>query len=455
MSKVLVLGCGDLAWGKPSKSSPFSRRGNRGRLPEEIRPALEGLSPSSPDVPDAVRLADEIEELAAWVPTRALFGPPPKITVETGDRAEGPILPAWSEFVATQARWVTQTLDGPGVLVTPGDWLAPGKGRSMLEVWAGEGWSWASLEVAVKGRYPPQDRIASASGLWVRLIEEGEGMVCANGPEAARAVEVAPLVLAAAVQSLGEREAEEWRRDEEPQTGWYARQRIRRGIIAALKQGRTRAKLGAHASLFGFSSPEASQRFRELSRVRIGVTLEPPAVPWWEWIAEPGFLESPAGVLHRGIRWRDRKTVLLESEAIRQLANHLAYKGLPREEVYPAGFEEILGAGGALPPFARDPDSSAEETGAGDTLSDNILEPPPAPPLTVLADYRPDQFSLDLLRNPERPRVLIDGERVGQENVRRSSRDGGYTIAGRAVAHGAVVRIDYEPGQGPAPTAEM
>lgn len=450
MSRVVVLGCGDLAWGEPAKSSTFGRRGSRGHLPEAIRPTPEGLRPSSADVPDAIRLADEVEMLSTSVPTRAIFGAAPKIAVETGNRTEGPILPPWPEIVAVQARWVTQTLGGAGVLVTPGDWQAPGKGRSLLEVWVGEGWSWAPLEVAIRGRYLPQNRIASSSGLWLRLTEEGGGVVCANGPEAARAVEVAPLALEAAVQSLGEREAAEWWREEEPQTGWYTRQRIHRGIVAALKEGRTRVELGGRASLFGFSNEEALKRWRGLVGVRILMFLELPAVPWWEWIAEPGFLESPVGMLHVGIRWRDRKTILLESEAIRQLANHLAYKGLPREEVDPAGLEEALNVGGGLPPLLLDPEISAEaisSPSAKRDLPDDIEQVPPPLPLTALAEYRPDQFSLDLLRDPERPRILIEGKRVTVENVRRSARDGVYKIVGSAVAHGSIVRIDYEPWQ--------
>jgi hypothetical protein len=461
MSMVLVLGCGDLAWGRPSKSNRFGQQWSHGHVPSELHPTPEGPRPAAPDALDGVRLADEIEGLFAWSPTRALFGPPPKVEVVSGDRPEGPLLPSWSDFVVFQARWATRTLDGPGVLVTPGDWLASGKGRSLLEVWAGEGWSWAPLEVALRGKYLPLDRIASSSGLWLRLTDEGGSLVCANGPEAARAVEVVPLALEAAVQALGGREAMEWWREEEPQTGWYARQRIRRGILAALKQGRTRVELGAQASLFGFSSAEALQRFVGLAGVRISMDLEPVTVPWWEWIAEPGFLGSPAGGPHTGIRWRERKTVLLESEGTRQLANHLAYKGMPREEVDPAGFEEALGAGGALPAPPPDPKSPEEALfissveGSGDvgSLPDEIEEIPPPPPpplLTALADYRPDQFSLGVLHSHERLRVLIDGEQIGQENVRYSVGDGSYTIAGRAVAHGSIVRIDYEPVKDPA-----
>jgi hypothetical protein len=140
------------------------------------------------------------------------------------------------------------------------------------------------------------------------------------------------------------------------------------------------------------------------------------------------------------------------------LANHLAYKGMPREEVDPAGFEEALGAGGTLPAPPPDPESPEEDLfissveGAGEigSLPDEIEEIPPAPALTALADYRPDQFSLGALHSHERLRVLIDGEQIGQENVRYSVGDGAYTIAGRAVAHGSIVRIDYEPVKDPA-----
>jgi hypothetical protein len=407
MNKILVLGCGDLAWGKPARPGPF-------------------------------------EGLAAWSPTRNLFGPPPKIAVELGGRAQGVLLPTWSEFVSSQARWATRTLEGPGVLITPADWLTSSRGRPLLEAWVEEGWSWVSLEAVLKGKYLPQDRIALSSGLWLRIIEDGGGLVCANGLEAARAVELTRFALEAAILALGESRGAEWWRDEEPQTGWYVRQRICRTLVASLKQGRTRLELGAEAPLFAFSSEGSLERFRELAGARIAIDIVPATVPWWEWIAEPAFLSS-ADRSHAGIRWRERKTVLIADESTRQLANHLAYKGLPGEEVNPAGFEEALVLGGALPVLL--PAAPLDEPLAASPaeISEEAEEETPGPPVATLPDYRPDRFTLAQRHQPEGVHVMIDGERVDQENVRRSLRDGAYTIAGRVVNHGAVVRIDYEP----------
>jgi hypothetical protein len=64
---------------------------------------------------------------------------------------------------------------------------------------------------------------------------------------------------------------------------------------------------------------------------------------------------------------------------------------------------------------------------------------------TVLADFKPQQFTLEAPHRLEQLRVWIDGQRVEQGNIRRSQREGIYTIEGISVPHGAIVRVDFQP----------
>jgi hypothetical protein len=527
MSRILILGCGELAWGRPSTSALFGRQWNRGRLSDNICFGPDGPLPGETPGLDWVTLAEELDRRMAWRPAAAL-GPAPSIVVSCGEPMSPPILPAWQEVAGIQARWATKELGGAGVLVTPKEWREPIQGRQLFEAWASEGWSWASLEEALQKRFSPDCRFISASGSFLRVMQPEGGLVLANGSEAARAVEMAPAILDRALEQLDPGLASRWRLEEEPESDWYFHQQLVRKLTKALREGRTKVELGGSSLfrvsgegrmiidprgtsgvLFRFSSTAAQERYEALSTLRITVEWPDVAVPWWEQASQPGFLRSAQGVSHPGIRWADRKTVLLEGMEIRQLSGYLAARDLPQEEMDPARLEEALEigsplpspsteAGGKAPPASAeapaprgatavesapvrlaepaapppvaagaampknavpsaDPDFAlprAEPASAPEPIVQEILSQPAQgvgqteePEATTLAAFLPHQFSLEVPHRPDRVQVSIDGQLIEQGNVRRSTLQGLYTIEGVAVPHGAIVRVDFDPPQ--------
>src|ERR1700730_584969 len=120
--------------------------------------------------------AEETARLDGWSPAAPL-GPPARFSPLRGQAIEAPLVPAWKEFPAAQARWVMRELGGAGVLATPGSWRASEKGRQALAAWAGEGWSWVALEEMVERRFAGVGRFAAAAGLWLRLTQGRESTV--------------------------------------------------------------------------------------------------------------------------------------------------------------------------------------------------------------------------------------------------------------------------------------
>jgi len=324
----------------------------------------------------------------------------------------------------------------------------------------------------------------AAAGLWLRSIAEGENLVCANGAAAARALEVTSQVLDFALGQLDGSLASRWREEEEIETGWFARQQIAAGISAALAGGRSSVELGGDSPLFRFASAAACTRYELLASLRIGVEVPPHPVAWWDLVSRPGGLRDGGGALHAGLRWRDRKTVLLDAPQIRQLAEYLTRAGLPYERLDPAGLEAALDLGAALPPrstavtvpppaparssvpppggsvvpFVRRDDVRGAPASPAVPASDPDLDPGAAEALPAggaedsigerrLGEYQPNRFILEVRHRPDRVQVWVDGRRIEQGDVRRAGGEGLYFIAGAAVPHRAVVRIDFEPAQ--------
>jgi len=499
MSRILVLGCGELAWGRPSTSSLFGRQWNRGRLSPTIGFGPDGPIPGEESGQDWVTLAEELDGRMAWLPSKELGPAPPSLTILKGEAATAPLLPTWPELALSQARWATRELGGAGVLITPKDWLELPAGRQLLEAWTLEGWSGVALEEALGKRYPASARCVSSCGLWVRVMQSEEGCVFANGSEAAHALELVPAILDLALQQTDPDLAARWRREESPESGWYVRQRIARKIAKALRDGRPTVDLterspfqlssegkmvigakGTSGALFRFSSLEAQERYQALSTLRITVELPSLAVSWWEQVSQPGFLRSSDGASHPGILWGDRKTVLLEGMEIRKLSSYLTLRNLPQEEMDPSRLEEALEMGSFLKVQSKDaapkepvevsapregrPATSAPahpaEPAAAQGSSPQTAERGPVLPqpegsekkeetekVTALPAFLPQQLSLEVPHRPDRVQVWLDGRRVESGNVHHSARQGLYTIEGVAVPHGAVVRVDFEPPQ--------
>jgi hypothetical protein len=498
MTKILILGCGELSWGRPSASALFGPQWNRGRLSDKVCFGPEGPLPGDAPGLDWVTLAEELDRSVAWRPAAAL-GPAPSIVVSRGGPVHPPILPGWRELAGIQARWATKELGGAGVLVTPKGWGELAQGRQLLEAWAREGWRWAALEEALQKRFSADCRFISASGNFLRVMQREGGLVLANGSEAAYALEMAPAILDGALKELGPELASRWRLEEAPESGWYFHQQLVRRLTKALKDGRTKVELGGSALfrvsgdgrmivdsrgtsgiLFRFSSEAAQERYQALSTLRITVEWPSVALPWWEQVSQPGFLSSAQGVAYPGILWEDRKTVFLEGTEIRQLGSYLAARSLPQEEMDPARLEEALeqsspwpsptkdATGMALPtPVASGVDAPknaipienpgmaslmAKPSAAAETIGQETLSQPAQSfgkteemEVAAFASFLPQQFSLETPHRPDRVQVSVDGQLIEQGNVRRSAHQGLYSIEGVVVPHGAIVRVDFDP----------
>jgi|GEM_PF-4229397 len=393
MNRILVLGCGELAWGRPSQSALFGRQWTRGRLSEKIGLGVEGPLTGTTAGLDWVTLADEVERQRAWRPKVPLESAP-NLLFRKAQPAKSSLLPTWQELARSQALWATRELGGVGVLVTPKEWRESIAGRQLLAAWASEGWSWATLEQVLRKRYSAGTRCVSASGLWVRVLEREGGCTFANGPEAARALELASAILDRAMEQLSPELAGRWRREEESASGWYVHQQLARRIAQALKEGKTTVDLADSTDsgspsgvLFRFSSHEAQDRYRALSALRVKVVLPAAALPWWDKVSQPNLLFSPEGVAHSGVRWEERKTVLLEGAESRQLAGYLSFHGLEREEVDPARLEEALELGSPLPPLLEEAEGRAPASSA------KVAIPLSAPPTSPAAEPAPPKAS--------------------------------------------------------------
>lgn len=398
MSKILILGCGEMAWGR--RSPLFNRQWNRGRLSDKICFGFDGPQPGEVPGLDWVTLAAELDRRTAWRPAKAL-GPKPSITVLRGEPTRAPSLPSWSELAGIQARWATRELEGAGVLVTPEEWSESDDGRQLLAAWSDEGWLWAPLEKVLERRFSSDARFLSASGSWLRVMQREGGLIFANGAEAALALEMASAILERALAELGLGLAERWRREEEPRSGWYVHQQITHKIVKALRGGWGRVELGGSSLfrfsrdgrlivdpagtsgvLFRFSSAEAQDRYQVLSTLRLKVELPALAIPWWEEVSRPGFLRSVQGDFHPGIGWSDRRTVLLEGMEIHQLESYL--RPLAPEKVAPARLAEALELGSLLPwraqeavPKAPPARATGEKPAAGERVEPAGSRPSP------------------------------------------------------------------------------
>jgi hypothetical protein len=458
--RFLIYGCGDLAWAQRD-SSPFGEDWITGRL-SELLPLKEGG-------PLTVSLGDELDGQTGWQPLRE----PPQIRVEIhrGRRGPTPVLPTWEDLVARQAGHVTGQLRGSGVLVTPQTWAEVPMGRTLLRVWGRAGWRWAPLEEVLDLKFQSDARFVSAGSTWLRIREPGGSAVVPNGAEAACALEVAPRVLDITLDAVSRDLEAEWRKNEEPLSGWFARQQIVRLISEALRDGRRSVELGTpEAPLFCFSSDEAAQRFSDLAGLRATLDLPPPsAAIWWEQIAEPSFLQAPSSAAGRlSIRWEALETLLLGNPEddgvsspaqVRSLHTYLRFNRRPLRLIDPVMLTEALAASvdvdRSLARWEKEVagEVKAETPAPTDELStgESATGEPLVPEKTAadpLFAFSPDHFHIEEPHRPGHLKVWLDDRQIAPENitsVRLADNRQAYRFEGVNVPRGAIVRIDFDP----------
>ncbi len=382
MSRLLVYGCGDLAWARRPDVA-FGPHWETGRLSHQ----LDLRSPREGGAPITVGLTDELDWQAGWMPSRE--SPRPQVEIHRGGAPVVPVLPPWRELADVQVKWITGQLEGSGVLVTPRAWRESRPGRAFLRAWARAGWTWAPLEEVLQRKFTAGPRLVTAGPSWLRVTEPSGAAVIPNCAEAALAVELVEPILASALEAAGESEAAEWRRHEQPGSGWFTRVQIIHRATAALHEGRGSVELGSpEAPLFMFSSAEAQERFRALAELRLTVDLPSlSAAIWWQQVAEPELLRPPEGASRRpSFRWNDLETILIEHQGgaaerpTRDLERYLKFNGLPRRVADPAELVEASEVasdlGGRLERWDAE-DREAEQRTAADAETPPREAPPP------------------------------------------------------------------------------
>jgi len=480
---LVVLGGGVIAWGRPSGAVAFGAPWIAGRFRDEI--ALDGEEPrldaASPGV--WVRLGDEIEGEAARAhdAVRRTFLRPasrrrrPKVKIEArATVATPPILPSFAALAAAQVRWIEKQLGAAGVVVAPRDWLRLPRGRELLSAFAERGWQMTPLDEAL----PAGGRCyAGGSDLWLRLRAAELDLVLPNGPLANRALAVADGILERIVRhALPPATAERWWREEEPKSGWFARQQLLHALLAAARDG-GKVEIDPKSSvLFRFSGRPALTDFVELAKRRLVIDLPPVGSPesWWRQAGEPG------GMLAQGIPWQGR-FALLKGAAADELRAVASGLGAEVDEIDPAAMADararatsirtlleaekdlLITNRPAVPAAAGGTEAEAEEDGAeveADEEPFHAAPPPPKaegpPPVEEppqpavppdLEGYDPHLLVVDLPHRPSQVRVHYGDRQLTAGSLRYvKDQDGAkvYRLEGVTIPRGALLRVEID-----------
>ncbi len=443
MSRIVVLGCGDLAWGRPTASELFGRQWSRGRFADRVQLPKGGGADGLGE--NWVSLAEELDSSVASHPLTP-FAPALRIAVEhaaSREAAQGAPLPSWTSLAGGQATRTTRDLGGPGVLVTPWHWLHLPAGRQLLEVWALEGWNWVAIEHLLRRRFDHETRFVAASGSWLRLFEADRQLIFANGDDAARAHMAAREVLAAARQQLGDELAARYRQEEEAASSWYTLQVVARRLIAALAAREPSVEMeAAGGELFRFSSVTAAHRYHLLTGLRFKIDLPPARSVWWRKVTEQGFLSDLDGRPQAGITWEQRPTVLLEGPTVSQLRGLLTFRGASLVQLDPSSLEEAIELGAALPPPTAPPVDAADEAAVAARA-----EVTPEAPAASLAAFG-EQIAAPAAEGPPvPPRESVIGE------VTSSAPPSPLTVTPVAADPAPELPVPFPQGAAAAPTA--
>lgn len=349
----VICGCGELAWAR--RLGGAAERGPRGHHD------WDEWVLQRDDPPPNLSLGEKMDGVTGLKLSQEL----PEIRLQTRlSRPAGPTVMVWKwdDLANELATMTTQDLQGPGILVTPRVWSQTGPGRSFLRPWASQGWYWSSLEDVLNRTFSPGTRTVAGGRIWLRFTRDGETIILPNGPEAAYAVAVASQVVEQIFATIEPALALEWRQTEATISAWYTHQKIVRRINEALRDGARSVELASpDLPLFAFSDEDAAKKFEILRGLQ--VTLELPslsAAPWWEQIAEPGFLNQPGKPLNQFFNWGAAETLLLgrisdgsTCESLQALHTYLRFNGQPFRLVDPTSLLRAFESGTEMSGFLQ------------------------------------------------------------------------------------------------------
>ncbi len=484
--RVLIAGCGPQRWVR-GLSGPLGAQQEKGWFGPYTALSSQGTqhaqrSGIAGPAKARVSLSGLIQREACWLPADNYAGTPTlSVLPAQGQLDMVPRVPSIAGLARASASWASVQLGGAGTLVVPKSWNSD-CARGVLHSYAQAGWSLSSLEPLLTA-----PRVLSQDGLFLRLSDEEGDIVLPMDAHVARALSTLRNVYKQVLGAAGPGLSARWLEEEEDRQGWFARTQILWRLTEGLRAGRSEIDLGgAHAPIFGRSGDTNMQALAPLFGLRIRVRF--PAADTSKWLEKaswPGFLRSRSGRIRvRGLEWASRPIAILSTPdldsgwpaELRALGVDLKEitldEGLPRlaqEESFSQRFPgfvpaelrgpvKLVGAEIVGPEVGLEPTPGPLIEAPGqveDAAVDRRLDPVQGheaaqPALVVQRPFHPQRIELAAAHRPGSLRVFVDGKH--QEHAELNPLGGAagprlYEVDGVSIAHGALLRVDFEPEQ--------
>jgi hypothetical protein len=482
--RVLIAGCGPHRWAR-ALSGPLGMQLEKGWFGAHTVLSAQGTQHAQhsgiPGPAEArVSLSGLIEREACWLPADTYAGTPTlSVLPAQGQLDMVPRVPSVAGLARAAASWASVQLGGAGTLVVPKSWNSD-RARGVLHGYAQAGWSLSSLEPLLSA-----PRVLSQNGLFLRLSDDEGDIVLPVDAHVARALSTLRSVYKQVLSAAGPVLSARWLEEEEDRQGWFARTQILWRLTEGLRAGLSEIDLGgAHAPIFGRSGSTDVQALAPLFGLRIRVRF--PAADTSKWLEKaswPGFLRSRSGRIRvRGLEWTTEPMAVLSTPGVdagwqaelRALGVELKQvtldEGLSRlapEESFSQRFPGFVPAAMRGPAKLVGAEIVGPEVGLESTPGPPVQTPdvakdapvgPPEDPVpgqedalpapVVQRPFHPQRIELTAAHRAGSLRVFVEGEH--QEHAELNPLGGAagprlYEIDGVAIAHGALLRVDFEP----------
>lgn len=451
-------------------------------------------------------LSGLIQREACWLPADNYAGTPTLSLLPAQGQIEMvPRVPSLAGLSRAAASWAAVQLGGPGTLAVPKGWNSD-RARGILHSYSQAGWRFGALEPALRGA----PRVLAQDGLFFRLSDEEGELVLPVDAHVARALSTLGSIYKQLLSAAGPVLSARWLEQEEDRQGWFARTQILRRLTEGLRAGLSEIDLGgAQAPVFGRSGSTNMEELGALFGLRIRVRF--PAADtstWLEKASWPGFLRSRSGRIRvRGLEWTRAPLAVVQTpgldpervQELRDLGVDLQMISLddgvdqiPAPTPFSQRFPGYVPADRRGPAKLRGAEIVGPEVGTEsmdqapvapvapervpervpERLRERVPEAVVRPEPSAPADPAPASIPPDAPR-PQRPfhpqrielstphrsgtlRVVVDGVLQDQAELNPLGGAAGprlYEIEGVSIAHGALLRVDFEPGQIPSSKA--
>lgn len=469
--RLLIAGCGPVRWLR-SDHGVFGEHWERGSFgahaalsPEGTRHGLLAGIPGPGE--GRVSLSGLMDREACWLPEPDYTGDPELIPLPSDAQLPPvPRVPALEGLARAVGSWASVELGGTGTLAIRRGWSSE-RARSILHAMGQVGWRLSYLEDTLA--LPPGGRALSRDGLFLRLVDPEQGdLVLPVDAHVARALSGLRSLYKQLLEAAGPELSARFLEQEEDRQGWYVRSQIFLRVVAGLRAEREEIDLGgAQAPLFGRSPANAPQELEALHRLRVRVRFPPADTSdWLQKVEKPGFLRSRSGRIRvGGLGWSRPGLLLLDAgEDNSALIRGLESLGVSPEPLSLDALAPRLAPGvefAALHPgFVPVQERTAPVLSGPEIVGPEVgLEPEEPQQAEQALPETPAESAPELPQRPFEPQVLElstphrrDSLRLSVEgapiDVSLNPLGGGrgrYLIEGTELAHGALLRVDFEP----------